>query len=236
MKYGFLFLLALSFCSVMHAQFGVRIQQNYLTVPEYRDLFDGSDPMSFDYTGVNGTSFGLDYGFRLKKVRIEFYPTLHYQQSDIQETLPDNNDREWELQQFGVHLNTQIYLLDLDGDCDCPVWGKDGGVIERGLFVLVSPGVDYFREQFEYGERLFTGGSNSVTTTTVHTVVHAALGLGLDIGLSERVTISPYGGYRAFQTVNFKNLFDLPEANPSGLAETGRLRGWFVGARVGLHF
>ena len=166
---------------MLSAQFGVH--------GTYQKNTQASDFSGADFP-ISGITVGFDYTFKLAQNRIEFFPELNYSAVKTTNPLSDNlgNTVNLEDKAFGFYFNTNFYIFDFAGDCDCPVFSKDGNFLKKGFFLQISPGVNY--HNYKYSE--------SVPATEVRNVIDdncsysLAGGAGIDIGLSEHLTISPY--------------------------------------------
>lgn len=143
-----------------------------------------------DFKGFNPSmSFGVDYWFRLKNYRVEFYPQLSFLQSSTETYLnkfQETEELSQSLQMIGGKLNTRFYIFDIEGDCDCPTWSKDGDVFKKGFFLLATGGVHNLTQ---------TSGRATGESTVSDVAFTYGGGIGLDIGLSEYLTLSPFVTY-----------------------------------------
>lgn len=189
-------LLVLSFSA--QAQFGVNGKyvsagENWQLTPSTTGQETSSD--LFD----NGWSVGVDYWFRLRNKRIEFLPELNYTYLNNAQAAYTENEANI----YSFFFNTNIYFMDLVGDCDCPTWSKEGPTLKKGLFLQVSPGVSYW--------------DMSVGTDEVNLFAerHAAFsiggGLGFDLGLSDLVTFTPMINVRYFSKITLENALVLDD-------------------------
>src|SRR5690606_16845737 len=126
------------------------------------------------------------YWFRLKNKRIEFLPEIGYAGSNNKNvgTGPPNQMRTVYFQ-----FNTDLYFLDFGSDCNCPTFSKQNDVIKRGLFFELSPGVELRKLDIDYLE-----ANELATRTFSQTVPKLYAGFGLDIGVSDLITITPLAG------------------------------------------
>lgn len=69
--------------------------------------------------------------------------------------------------------------MDLYGDCMCPTFSRKGQVIQKGFFIEAGAGGYY--HTLEATVEKTSGGS-----------FLARIGAGVDIGLSRRLTITPW--------------------------------------------
>jgi hypothetical protein len=181
---NYLLLFAL-FCTFsLQAQFGVQLSANF---NQASDVFvPGIGEVESDRFDV-GKEIALNYWFRLPKQRIEFLPTLFYATANIEGTKTG-------LKEYGAQLKVNIYPFDFLGDCDCPTFGKQGPQLQKGLFLQLAGGYSLYHSEafvatpsFENGSGLTIGG-----------------GIGLDVGLSNLVTLTPIAGIR-FGTSPYDN-------------------------------
>jgi len=139
----------------------------------------------------DGHYWGIEYWFRLKQQRIEFTPELFFnqQRSQLISTDPLSLNHQLDLKSisYGINFKTQIYWLDLEGDCDCPTFSKSEPFFKRGFYTIISMGAYQFQNQ-----------ANLVTTSSISVQNHnqfngkLGTGLGLDIGISNLLTLSPF--------------------------------------------
>ena len=78
----------------------------------------------------------------------------------------------------------------MEGDCNCPTFSKQGPSINKGLFFHFTPGLGYL-----------TTHSNPSTGTELKSdevmslVLRAGIGIGLDTGINDLITITPIVSY-----------------------------------------
>jgi hypothetical protein len=104
---------------------------------------------------------------------VEFMPTLYYGFAKF------SLDNTRGLHEAGFQLKTNIYLFDFGGDCDCPTFGKQGPQLQKGFFLQLSPGYAFY-----HAEGIFGQAQNNTGFTL-------GAGMGLDIGLSNLLTLTP---------------------------------------------
>lgn len=170
----------------------------------------------------DGWSIGLDYWFRLKNYRVEFLPELNYSQLS-QEVENANWSSQANFTSF--FFNTNFYIFDFKGDCDCPTFSKQGPSLDKGVFLQVSPGLTAAQ-----GEVLF----DDDTFKTDDLAFSIGLGLGLDLGLSDLVTISPMVGLRYYPSITWDSIGSADGEAPKLVAEeSSSLTQWSAGIRIG---
>ncbi len=181
----FIKILAFSFTVLfftlnLSAQIGV--SGTYTTVNtdfEFDKEFPGFSP---------ATTFGIDYWFRLKNQRVEFYPQISWLRSGTESYLNNFDQSEnidLRMDVYSLKLNTRIYPFDFKGDCNCPTWKKDGTTFNKGF---------YFMATFGYGvlNQSRTGDGGGFAPTSLGSF---GGGFGLDVGLSKYLTLSPFLTY-----------------------------------------
>ncbi|MCC6460399.1 MAG: autotransporter outer membrane beta-barrel domain-containing protein [Saprospiraceae bacterium] len=200
-------LLCLSFCCIAQlsvAQIGFSGSFTKIAAPDWETLFNGSDRYAFgpDFQFKPTYQLGVDYWFRLKDYRIEFFPTLSYAQFKQTQALANASDlvAQFKLSAFGFALNTNIYPFDFEGDCHCPTWSKQNPFFKKGFFFQVSPGVLYSQNSVVEA----SGEPNAFDYSNV--AFHLGIGIGLDIGLSDFLTLTPYARIKRHFGVEWEGL------------------------------
>jgi len=230
MKYIATLVFAALLNSAAFAQFGINATYRSNDAPDW-EYAKGSSTQSL--LSETTAAIGLDYWIPLKAYRIDFLPELNFQQlsntvevSNIIRQFDAQLDNTW----LSLFLNTNIYFLDLEGDCDCPTFSKSGGLLQKGLFLQLSPGATWMRNKVEAeGQK---ADSNDITFS-------GAAGLGLDIGLSDLITLTPLAGFRYYLPAQWESLAEL--SNFSDILDGGgvksresSIRQFYAGLRLGL--
>ncbi len=133
----FLFNFSISFSS---AQIGINASYSQ---QQANDWFDSISLPVDNEIGpfVSGYAAGIDYWFPLENVRIDFLPELRF--SHFETDLANSSDYFYQHDSYEFIWNTNFYVLNLTGDCDCPTWSKQGDTFEKGFFIQLSPGLSY---------------------------------------------------------------------------------------------
>ena len=124
-------------------------------------------------------------------------------------------------------MNTNIYFLDLLGDCNCPTFSKQGPTINKGIFLQLSPGLTYWNQSYTS-----QSGDNEASNITFS----IAAGLGVDIGITDLITLTPFGGLRYYPEIEWTDLsvitdeYFLLEVK----AEKSSLMQAYTGIRIGI--
>ncbi len=197
------------FCFIftsVFSQFGARAKYNLNTFSGFDQYIDDHTTGSNDKIFSSSIGFGLDYWFRLKNYRIEFLPEAHM---GLKTSSTFNSQGTiTNLSYFGFNFNTQIYLFDLEGDCDCPTFSKQGPSLKKGFFFNVSPGLLLTNKDIA-NELLDPPISSS------HLNFKIGLGVGYDIGISDLFTITPMVSYNLTPGMLFNDLRNIGFVSPS---------------------
>ena len=168
-------MLLLVFYTNSFAQIGLIAQYHSQSAPVYYAKIDKPNEENIQLAGG-----GIDYTFRLKNYRVEFFPALVYLNGSSK--YPDENtlgENTLNLTTLGIQFNTHFYLFDIEGDCHCPTWSKDGDFLKKGFYLSLSlNGYNtMFKEEGIPDINLYYGA--------------LAIGLGIDIGLAKKITLTP---------------------------------------------
>lgn len=226
MKNLLFLLLGLLMTTHLHAQFGINAAYRFNNAPDLKIIksFDGTND-EFEVLS-NGFSIGMDYWFRLKNYRIEFLPELNYGQYN-RNLQTDDETIALKSGAASFFLNTNIYFLDLLGDCNCPTFSKQGPTINKGIFLQLSPGLTYWNQSYTS-----QSGDNEASNITFS----IAAGLGVDIGITDLITLTPFGGLRYYPEIEWTDLsvitdeYFLLEVK----AEKSSLMQAYTGIRIGI--
>ncbi len=211
LMYRILTLLFLFFTIHSQAQFGFKAVNTW---PKKRIAETNTNNMLFP-TLIGG---GIDYWFRLKKYRLEFLPAVHAQYAHETITLDVNTSGELSWLTIEFIPTLQFYPLDFNNDCNCPTFSKQGQFLKKGFFLSIAPGVAY---------SMLRGKKTQVTVINEFIGLIRA-GAGLDIGVSDLLTLSPSIQYQKAQPLDWRNLF----VNP-GSAKQDVYSGLFLNVRLG---
>ena len=191
----------------MFGQIGVSAAYNSLNFNP--DEVSVADDLTF-----SGVSISANYWFRLENVRIEFLPGLGYTnlESDISE-----------IDFYQAFVTTRVYPFSFWDDCDCPTFSKQSGFFKDGFFLSLTPFLNRYELQMDdselFGETKYDDWAFSLD-----------IGAGLDIGLSDYITITPEVRYRYFPDIAGL----MTEPGSENLTESGNLNGVYAG--MGLIF
>ena len=178
-----------------------------------------------------GFKAGIDYWFRLKKKRVEFTPELSYSRFTAEMQRQAGLNEEFTSQFYSFTFNTNIYPLNFEDDCNCPTFGKDGGILDKGFFIQLSPVISLIGK----------GYKTDNVDVSVNTVAFGiGGGIGLDIGLNDFTTLTPMAKLLYYPSVEWEGLESLAtingEAPPEAGDETTGITQFFVGMKLGIRF
>ena len=189
--------LALLLSCTVHAQFGGTLGYNF------NSHGSGSGEYALDYLNFGSYEAQLHYWFRLPNNRIEFQPTIYYGYA-AEAPYERTNYSE-----YGAQLEVNVYPFDFFGDCGCPTFGKQGPHLEKGFFVQGVVG--YAQRELTNIEVELNMLADRMNTTMVW-----GGGVGLDIGITNLLTITPLALIR----IGRSGLDELPTAGlPASLPE-----------------
>ena len=171
---------------------------------------------SIDDALSTGYGLGIDFWIRLKTKRVEFLPELgiNYSQTSF----------ETEITQYSLdynylyfNLNTRIYPMDFEGDCDCPTFSNQSTLIKKGFYFELSPGVGYYTTHYDSSLLTVSNPEGETNTATLDAFSYKiGVAVGLDIGLSNLLTINPYAMYN----YHFGREYDIPVGKLSTLIDS----------------
>ena len=224
-QFFLLFVLSLFlFVNKTSAQYGINGSYQTFSASVWEGLIDQSNSPSAAPI-ESGFAVGIDRWFRLKNARVEFFPELNYARYSVDW---DDNETSLKHQQISLFANTHFYLFDLEGDCDCPTFSKDGNFIKKGFYVELSPGLSYATSTFK---------NRNDSPSNSYLVPSIGLGVGVDIGLSDLLTITPMIRFRRHFGVQWENLIDNLNTDidvfDSSFHQTG-IETFSFGIRLGL--
>ena len=161
---------------VSYGQFGANIKYQ---IGQSKTL----DEVHFSQDGMQAS---LEYGFRLKQKRLEFHPGIGYRFTWNKDAL------EGYFNSIDLDLNTSIYPFDFAGDCHCPTFSKDGELFKKGFFLEISPGIAYQTlHRTKFMSDVYPFPTERVNITSNEVIFKIGAAAGLDIGLSEQLTLTP---------------------------------------------
>lgn len=129
---------------------------------------------------LSAVSVSLDYWFRLKQKRLEFLPTFYF----------TSYGGDYNVKNYGFQFRATVYPFDFAGDCNCPTFSKENDLIKKGFFIRLAPGIGNWTASAKH----INGFEESEDLSDL--IPEVSLGVGLDIGITNLLTISPEVRYR----------------------------------------
>lgn len=234
MRWIFISILFLShfFIDDLKAQTGVHVITGWHNYQNWKAIVNESSELTGPVIPLTFFGAGLDYWFRLEKFRIEFFPGIDYTKTFTQRNNYQLNPvTDWTWERYSARWDTHFYLLDMQDDCSCPSFSKQGNFIENSFFISLGLGASYFRGNIESS---FYEGDGNVSQT----VPFIILGTGLDFGLSDFITITPYYKWQYTPSITWDNLNHsiLGETNSMALFNETSAKQHVIGIRVGMNW
>ncbi|MFT4663107.1 MAG: hypothetical protein ACI9VN_002066 [Patescibacteria group bacterium] len=234
-KFVFLFSLSLCLATGLSAQYGISVGYKVMNASNWENLinnYNATNPNEGIAPLRSGTAFGVDRWFRLKDYRVEFTPQLMYSRFVLNWTDLQSTNFDMTANSYSLLFNTSFYALDIEGDCNCPTFSKDGNFFSKGFFFQISPEVFYMHNRFKQDDE--KARSNEFG-------LGIGIGAGLDIGLSDFMTLTPLFRYSYYPNVEWKDLNVLlsgdvtPSPESADKNKTDMLQ-FFFGVRLGFRF
>lgn len=137
-------------------------------------------------------------------------------------------DRTFQLRQIDLALSSKIFLLSLEADCDCPTFSRDAGLLEKGFYVEFIAGASSYNAQLRDVIEVNDKGFG----------LKLGLGIGLEIGINDQITVSPYVRYNRFFNNEWSGLqaaiVDLDNAEPNIGSDISPINQISAGIRLGI--
>ncbi|MCB0686014.1 MAG: hypothetical protein KDC53_05800 [Saprospiraceae bacterium] len=172
MKSLVLLLFFLSIHQLTSAQFGLTGQfvSGRVSHEETNDLSSKTVDQS-----ASGYYLGANYWLRLKNVRLEFFPELGFSRLNTNEAdVQGTSVSKWSLT-----IPASFYLLEFKGDCHCPTFSKQNDLFKKGFFLQLITSLEHEKANLD------------TTMEKWHQNLGLGIGTGLDIGISDFLTITP---------------------------------------------
>lgn len=212
------------------AQFGITGRYHINNAPDWVPFGQKDVPDSEKYLG-NGWSLGLDYWVRLKNYRVEFLPELNYSQFKKEGQTGYTNPADFSNRFYSFFLNTNIYPFDFAGDCNCPTFSKQGQFLKKGFFLQVSPGITYLQGKVTFEQPVV---ENEKTFESTALAASIGAGAGLDIGISDFMTLTPMLSLRYFPNAKWESLSKYVGSDIYAPTSTeSAIWQWSAGVRLG---
>ena len=209
--------------STIHAQYGIRLKYGN----QSGDLLDFATESFNSSTDVQASNFevGVDYWIKPWDKRVEFTPELALGISNF-----DEAGTSLSTTSFSFILNTRFYPMDFGSDCDCPTFSKDGSFISKGFYFELSPGLSLHQNSLETSSwpqerEQFSSSSNTIAP-------RLALGAGIDIGVSNLLTVNPFISYNLIAQNDFTDVLTEADELLDINGQDTNMRQLFFGLRL----
>ncbi|MEL6988069.1 MAG: hypothetical protein AAGK97_09570 [Bacteroidota bacterium] len=203
----------------LKAQTGIQVLYTNPDMPEWENILPNQK---------NNVTVAVDYWFRLKNIRIEFLPEISLGSYNFNAINSVNSFNKVKTDHLGFHFNTNFYIFDLAGDCDCPTFSKEGNSLKKGFFIQLGPGISYFSHTLT-DENVINVESNTFG-------ISIQGGVGIDIGISDFLTITPLFKIRYAPQTEGKGYTAIIAPNDTGNFDKTSVTTYNFGIRLGLHW
>jgi hypothetical protein len=231
MKLKYLIILTiLFFKNDINAQLGINVNYDQSNFDSWQEVLKEVDLGDFEIY-KRGYGASLDYGFSMKHYRVDFYPEITFRRAVFNNYQRVGLHTDATLLQYGLNIRMQVYPLDLlsKQGMQCPSFRR-GDIFSKGLYFSVKPGVFYSSKQLEMNADIGT----PVQAEDAGFIFGFGLGTGLDIGISELISITPnlsYNFYLKEEWEGFSATYGQSSFNDktaySGISAGIRLGMWF---------
>lgn len=174
---------------------------------------------SAEISPYSGYNVGMNYWFRLKNQRVEFLPELSYGNNE-----GDLGEGELSVQFLNFQLNTNIYLLDFNNDCNCPTFDKGGNFFTKGFFIQLAPGVSRISL-----ETRLESQEPDLPSEDELTAFNFGVGVGVDFGISKLITLTPLVRYHFYPEVE-------SEIIASNIDQKTTIKQLYMGLHMGIRW
>lgn len=179
------------FLQQANAQWGLNLRYSS---NDFTDWSDISTQVNGGPIFENHFEVGVDRWFKPGTMRAEYMLEASFGRASTSLTPPGfSTAGVYTNTMFGLGSKSNIYIFDFFGDCDCPTFTKQGTFFKKGFFLQWNAKVNYWLKDANF----FVRGDNGVT-------VDVGGGIGIDIGISDLITISPVITYHYFPWITWR--------------------------------
>lgn len=182
----------------------------------------------------HGFQAGLDYGFGLKTVRIDLYPAIFFRYANSENASEAAGINLYHfksmIRQFGMGLQANIYPLDLLSrqSMECPSFYRGAEKFTKGWFISAKPSLVY---SVKTGVPSYYPDVAYESETSSKIILDFAIGTGLDIGITKKISLTPYVMYGFSVGERWNGLSDyFEEPSYNDATQANHL---FAGIRLG---
>lgn len=188
-------LVAMTLPFSVFSQIGIRLSYEQANYDDWAQTADKAELLKLQYAA------GIEYWFRMKNVRIEYFPELYYL-SAMDSGHADFKDFKYSINALGISGKIHFYIMDFFGDCDCPTFSKEGNFFTKGFYLAMAPG-------FQMDLQKINNPIDNLVKQTSNIHFKINLGAGLDLGIMDKWTVSPFIFYNLSPTINWVGFGDL---------------------------
>lgn len=226
MRFFSVFLSLCFLLNVTYAQFQVGLSGSYFNqnIPEWETTVFGA--RSNEKLLKNGFAQSGD----LKIAGFENYRIQFHINAGTDHATTNLEDRTIKLRKGDLSLITKAFLLSLEADCDCPTFSREAGLLEKGFYMELITGMTTFKGELSE--------QTTIISEDFGLTFNLGIGMGIEIGINDYVTVSPFLRYRRHFNLEWENLqedivaFD-PTVVPEGNNNTA-INQISAGIRLGL--
>ncbi len=194
MRFLFVLLSIFTLSNTTFAQLQGGISGTYFTqsIPEWETAVFGL--RSNEHLLKSGFGQAVD----LKIAGFENYRIQFHLNAGTNNTTTTFENQQFKLRKNDIGLSGKIFFLSLEADCDCPTFSREAGLLEKGLFAEFITGASFF--QAEMAEQ------STIVSEDDGIAFKIGFGLGVEIGITDYVTISPYVRYQRYFKAEWEGL------------------------------
>jgi hypothetical protein len=226
-KHWFFAVLLLLFSTSLFGQFGFSYRYQMPKADDWEQALIETYDLATEGSSFleEGHLVAVHYWFRLPNARVEFLPEIQFGLMDKEYATNTDQTDLFSLRQLGLALNIQVYPFDFYGDCNCPTFSKTDPLFKKGFFIQAAPLFSFFQN---------THKSEPQSYQTETTAFGYYIGAGLDIGLSDLITLTPHLGRSQYFDVEWQSLAPPFVGEPLGEDVESNLGAFQFGLRFTL--
>lgn len=228
-----IFIIFLGLSNTGFTQFTLSYKYDQNSVSDWEDIVTAYTSGS---ESIVGSTHNLAVGYwlkPLKEYRWNVIPEISYGQSKSEINASETLNAEHKWNTIELTINNLFYPLNMESDCNCPTFSKDGNFFTKGFFVNASIG--YALNQFTITsfDQEYDSSSNGLKL---------GIGMGIDIGINDLLTLSPIINYNFRPQTEWEELRDhifgtSPQpSNYESLENSTTVTQWEFGIRANFRF
>jgi len=197
----FILFIFISFLSAVNSQYDFSVHYNKQIFTDWNSVIEASYANESDIF-QNAIGFGAGYRYFPHQTRIGYVPEIgiSYAKNEKSALFQQEGLTKYILLQAYLSLSIQIFPLDLEGDCNCPTFGKQNDFFKKAFFLKFIPGLAYQNLQLE------NINANSVNHNFVYSF---GFGTGINLALSQKLSIAPEVSYHFIYSENWNEFADF---------------------------